>query len=251
MAELKPRLIITSPGRKRRGFGTLFMVLIIFALGFYAGSKYGDYILGTEPSELNTANGNDTGSEDNNAISKEAYSGDDNTGAFSNQRPSESKKHFDLGGANNYQESDNSANVYGNNEDKSSIFFNNDGVFTDTQSISLNSSPVEDSFQEPDTPSEDTVDLAKGSYTLQVGAFATPEEAKGVADGYINKGYEAYIVPIENSRGEKWNLVKIGRFNTIDQAWSYSSYFKNREGIEAYVESVDRGTVFNESWSQE
>ena len=47
MAELKPRLIITSRGRKRRGFGTLLIVLIIFAAGFYAGYKYGGYFFGT------------------------------------------------------------------------------------------------------------------------------------------------------------------------------------------------------------
>ena len=42
MADLKPRLIITQRGRKRRGFGKLLLVLFIFAAGFYSGSRYGD-----------------------------------------------------------------------------------------------------------------------------------------------------------------------------------------------------------------
>ncbi|HML94975.1 MAG TPA: SPOR domain-containing protein [Thermodesulfobacteriota bacterium] len=88
------------------------------------------------------------------------------------------------------------------------------------------------------------------SYTLQVAAFATPDEARKVVNEYRGKGYNAYTVEIENSRGEKWTLVKIGKYGSIEQAWSQATVFKKREGAEAFVETLGQKTAVNESWQK-
>lgn len=88
------------------------------------------------------------------------------------------------------------------------------------------------------------------SYTLQVAAFATPEEARKAVAGYRAKGYNAYTVEVENSRGEKWILVKIGKYSNIEQAWSQAAVFRKSEGKEAYVEALGQKTAVNESWGK-
>lgn len=250
MAELKPRLILTTPGKKRRGFGTLLFVLIIFAIGFYTGSIYGDKVLGERASESVSENNtkdndkvgefplNEKGSERENS---DIY-GSGPSGGEEQEASSEEKEGggFDIGSdpVSTTADSDNPGLLVPENNTSSG-----------NTAESLTDDGFTDNPNEAPSNNEELVGNS-ATYTIQVGAFSTPEEAKSVADGYILKGYDAYIVPIVNSKGQRWNLIKIGRFDNIDKAWSYSSYLKNREGIEAYVESVDKETVFNESWNQ-
>lgn len=255
MAELKPRLIITSPGRKRRGFGTFITVLVIFALGFYAGYKYGDYLLGAGPPEVSTQNQEPGGTLEQQALSVEQKEpGSEKGDILYSERIDATDNQESLvegeflasevpGDKGSYSNTD--PDGTGQMQFKSDV----DNTSQDMAASSLENSVSAESGNETDAFIEDAGTSA-GAYTLQVGAFSTPEQAREVVEGYKSKGYEAYLVPIENSRGERWNLVKIGKFNTIDQAWSYASYFNNREGVEAYVESVEQGTEFNESWGQ-
>jgi hypothetical protein len=55
---------------------------------------------------------------------------------------------------------------------------------------------------------------------------------------------------VENSKGETWNLVKVGKYSSIEQAWSQSALFKRTVGRDAYVETLGTKTVFNESWGK-
>ena len=245
MAELKPRLIITNRGRKRRGFGTFLIVLVIFGLGFYAGSKYGDYVFGTG-APLSSIKGADTVATEpsHEASVKDEPSAQDNMGSQSSagQGLEDQKSLIDAG----FKEEAHfeSPGAIGNTGLNQGLTLGSGGASTEEVSYSSDQDP-------PGEQPKESIEEAPGpanTYTLQVGAFATTEEAKDVADGYIAKGYQAYVVPIENSRGESWNLIKIGKFDTIDQAWSYAAYFKNREGQEAFVETLEQQTVFNESW---
>lgn len=250
MANLKPRLMMTQTGRKRRGFGKLLFVLIIFAAGFYAGSKYGDSLF----EYMGSQNSSDT--------SQIAKSDGDNIEVPVEQEPAGELKNIETFGEFQQQNINNQDNLTitsltDQSEPSSRSSFQNDVSVNDDhtgnglilgeesgRSIELGSA-LDSSLS---TDNLDETPKTKGLYTLQVAAFSTPDEANSVVEEYIAKGYEAYVVPIENSRGETWNLVKIGKFNTIEQAWSYSTYFKNREGAEAYVESLEQETVFNESW---
>jgi cell division septation protein DedD len=95
-----------------------------------------------------------------------------------------------------------------------------------------------------------TEQTIKGKYTLQVGAFADKADAEKAVNEYRSKGFSAYTVEVENSKGEQWNLVKIGKYASLEEAWSQSSLFKRTEGKDAYVEVVGKKTVFNESWGK-
>jgi cell division protein FtsN len=90
----------------------------------------------------------------------------------------------------------------------------------------------------------------KRGYTLQVAAFADKAQAEKAVSEYQGKGFSAYTVQVENSKGETWNLVKIGKYSSIEQAWSQSALFKRTVGRDAYVESLGTKTVFNESWGK-
>lgn len=256
MAELKPRLIMTSPGRKRRGFGTFFIVLIIFALGFYAGSKYGDYLFGAGSADVSAKIQEPDSTQKEQTISAEQeVPGRENMDKMyiDETQGTEDRESLTDGGflgAQVLEDSEISQNTYPGSADPNLLLNDTNTTPEGVLAAEFDSNVSAESGNETDTAIEEAAQSAN-SYTLQVGAFSTPEEARSVANGYKTKGYNAYIVPIENSRGEKWNLVKIGKFNTIDQAWSYSSYFKNREGLDAYVETVEHGAVFNESLGQQ
>jgi len=250
MKELKPRLIITSQGRKRRGFGTFVMVLVIFAVGFYAGSEYGDYLFGTESPEVSARIQGPDSVPENQAIP----SGWENTDILYSdeiQGTEDQESLIDSGflGAEVLEGTGSYQNTYTEGADQKLFMSDEDTEHDEIMAADKDNTVTSESDYDADAEIEDSA-MSGNSYTLQVGAFSTPQEAQAVADGYKNKGYDAYIVSIENSRGEKWNLVKIGKFNTIDQAWRYSAYFKNREGLDVYVELVEQETVFNESWGQ-
>ena len=253
MAELKPRLIITSSGKKRRGFGTFIMVLLIFAAGFYTGTKYGDYLFGAGPLDETAQKEEPVSTFEEQTISGEqeipesenrdiVYSGETQVAGVQKSLADE-----ELFGDKVLEDTASSQSDDPDGVGQMLIMGDTDNA---PQEVLASNNVTDEPDNEYDTVIE-TAPKQGSSYTLQVGAFSTSDEARAVADGYKFKGYKAYIVPIENSRGEKWNLVKIGKFNTIDQAWSYASYFKNREGQDAYVETVEQGTVFNESWSQQ
>lgn len=250
MANLKPRLMMTQTGRKRRGFGKLLFLVIIFAAGFYAGSKYGDsffeYIGGQNSSDTSQIAKNNKASK---GISeKEEPPGEDNSiESYIEPQEQEINKQDSLSGTLIPGQSEFSSPASFQND----VDVNDDDTGNDIILAQESGHSIEiDSALDSSLPADNSEEAAKtkGLYTLQVAAFSTPDEANSVAKEYIAKGYEAYVVPIDNSRGETWNLVKIGKFNTIEQAWSYSAYFKNREGAEAYVESLEQETVFNESW---
>ena len=256
--------MITGSGRRRSGgwFGYFLRLLIVFALGVYVGTKVDD-------SEM---------------FSGEFFSWDseseDVQPLTDTETPTESKKQYpakvvditenlivpeQMGAAEN--EVSLPEDVVGENTD--SI----DGVdepATDElknagnqQSAGIESGALErpgenDTILEQESElgiteevdDEKKINVKTSYYTLQVAAFASSDDAKKVASGYIAKGYNAYIVLITNTRGETWNLIKIGKYSTIERAWDQAAIFKSSEGKEAFVENMDRDTVFNKSWKE-
>ena len=259
MSKLKPQLIIADSGRRKRGVGggfwSFLAFLIVFAVGIYVGTKLDEYgvigggdnqqsAVGESSSSVNTKSADDTESKPD--FSQEALSSKEPAVIISEKiQTGESMGD----GASDLGDSDNA-----------------DGYDTDSGLVSLDpediTSPAGDGMDERDVENVDTVDSEEAAvegerteavnsgadgYTLQIAAFATPQEAEKVVSEYKGKGYDAYTVTITNSRGEEWNLVKIGRFPTIEKAWDESAIFERREGQEAYVETLDKETKVNES----
>ena len=86
----------------------------------------------------------------------------------------------------------------------------------------------------------DKNDMKESSeYTIQISAFKKLERAQKVVDELKQKGYDAYMVPTYNSKEENWNLIRIGKFKTKEEARNFVSLLKEKEGIRAVVKEFD------------
>ncbi|MCK5710923.1 MAG: SPOR domain-containing protein [Deltaproteobacteria bacterium] len=86
---------------------------------------------------------------------------------------------------------------------------------------------------------------------MQVAAFENLNDANEAVSELQDKGYDAYIVQATNSREEDWNLIKVGKFETAREAWNFSTLYQSKEGGDVFVESLQRGRVYNESLEQD
>lgn len=95
-----------------------------------------------------------------------------------------------------------------------------------------------DSREQADLEKELVLDK-KGGFTVQIGAFKEIERANRALSELSIKGYEPYILPYVNSLGTNWYLVRIGMFNTREEAREYAISFQTAEGMEALVERIE------------
>ena len=93
--------------------------------------------------------------------------------------------------------------------------------------------------------------LGPDTYRLQVAAFENLDDANEAVNRLRDKGYDAYVLTTTNSRGEMWNLIKVGKFETAQEAWNSSTLYQSKEGGDVIVESLQRGRVYNESLEQD
>jgi cell division septation protein DedD len=263
MRELKPKLMIANSGRRRRGpgggFWSFLTFLIVFLVGVYVGTKIDDFYPNEDKpaqvkketrAEKPTAK-YETATEpviDNNEITPGGINtpGDETSLLIDDKKVSE-----ELLAA----------------QPVSSININNKEGLTDAGLTSIDpvqisgeaGSTKETALAQPENTAQDTAKIdekqpektSKKGYTLQVAAFADKAQAEKAVSDYRSKGFSAYTVQVENSKGETWNLVKIGKYGSIEQAWSQSAAFKRSVGKDAYVESLGTKTVFNESWGKD
>ena len=252
MAQLKPQLMLAGSGRKRSGgwFGYFLTLFIIFVLGVYVGTR-------VDESEMFSGSffSWDSGESDN----VEEITELEPQSEFHSIKKQSPVKVVDKSENLIITEQDGVAEeVIGaiadsiNDADKpATVELNKGGAGIKSEVLKL---PGEDSAGEERTSKlviteegDDEEIISVGHYTLQIAAFASLDDAERVVSGYVAKGYNAYIVSVTNSRGEMWNLVKIGKFSTIEQAWDQAAIFKSSEGKEAFLENIDRDPAFNES----
>jgi cell division septation protein DedD len=74
---------------------------------------------------------------------------------------------------------------------------------------------------EPTSPSE---------WTVQVNAFPHERDAKDLAKKLTERGYDAYVVPVE-VKGKTWYRVRAGHFTTREQAKELQETMKDKEGL--------------------
>ncbi|MEQ9619900.1 MAG: SPOR domain-containing protein [Deltaproteobacteria bacterium] len=258
MSKLKPKLIITDSGRRSRGSGgfwSFLSFLIIFGVGVYIGTKLDDFgiINGGGDQAKQAVTGEKP--KDYSEKKEEALKG--NVKVYPAQDGIATKEpaviiseKLESGLSNN------SSNIDDPDDggDSGLTSLDPEGI---TGRIGDGEEGAEETFSDPgsdpaetDTDKKTQTQGSGGSYTLQIAAFARSEDAREAVKHYKDKGYNAYTVQVENSKGEKWNLVKIGKFSSIEQAWSQSAVFKRREGKEAYVETLSQSTAVNESWEK-
>lgn len=266
MRELKPKLMIANSGRRRRGpgggFWSFLTFVIVFLVGVYVGTKVDDfYSDGGAPATVKQT------SEPDNAVkstvkyetsTEPIISGDD--GRTGETTASTSETFLPPDGKSITGELINPA-------PELSVNVNNKEVLSDSGLMSIDPARIsgetktgeEASLENPadTTPENVSTDeikpdkTIKKGYTLQVGAFEDKVRADNAVSEYRSKGFSAYTVQVTNSKGETWNLVKVGKYSSIEQAWSQAALFKRSLGKEAYVEALGTKTVFNESWDKD
>jgi len=256
MTKLKPKFIIAGSNKKKRGFGSTvgyFLTLIlVFVVGVYVGMKIDDTKFGNErlaeisndssPVGDNTVNKNpelvgevaiyiESDSEIDNILSDSATIKENDiiktqtAGTYSDQSPLEENENpLDV-----QQLQDN-----GNSESYGTKVALKNKVSDIAETESQGSGLAE-------------VDI----YRLQVAAFENLDHAKEAVKELQLKGYDAYIITSTNSRGEIWNLIKVGKFQTAQEAWNFSTLYQSKEGRGVFVESLNRGRVYNDSLEED
>jgi cell division protein FtsN len=60
-----------------------------------------------------------------------------------------------------------------------------------------------------------------GKFTIQLGSYNTPEEARQFAEGFTVRGYSPIINEVSIAGKGKWYRVSLGLFNSVDEARAY------------------------------
>lgn len=231
--ELKPKLILAEPKGRKGAFRSLLLLSVAFVLGVFVGMKVDD--LNVNDTEFVDKKGSQViGSQPSSEIDK---------------KPDPEKKRV-------IDESQTAEVSPGLNEENAINNKENTAIAT----VPTNALSPANSANNKDTKDSTSIpkpELNEGSgqaskneysnanegneYTLQVAAFKKMDRAQKVVDELKGKGYDAYIVPAYNSREENWNLVRIGKFKTKEEAGNFATLFKETEGMAAILkESNDR-----------
>jgi cell division septation protein DedD len=243
MSKLKPQLIITGPNKKKGGFvsgiGHFLLLVLVFVLGVYVGMRVDNTDL-VEESFSGNAKGSVPATQNISRESKKVVT----------KVPKEEKSKVDIQDTSpqkvseSYQDKIEDANLEISPADANTKLVDEASILkgsdTPTETTSNESGLIEEDLAVTDLAPED-------SYRLQVAAFGNLDDANELVSELKLKGYDAYIVTTSNSRGEVWNLIKIGNFQTAREAWNFSTMYQNKEGGEVFVESLNRGRVYNES----
>jgi len=231
--EIKPKLILPNSSGGRTGggaFKTVLFFLVAFVFGVFVGMRADDFNLGQTESIKE---------KDAQAVSKSERTGrDEKPYIEGNQVVEENSMKKGSPGI----------------EKEMSLKKKQDyiakGLATDSV-VTVKSSDKNDTKEQVAPPSElseesksskknDNSSYKKQSeYTLQISAFKKLERAQKVVDELKQKGYDAYIVPTYNSKEENWNLIRIGKFKTKEEAGNFLSLLKEKEGIAAVVKEFD------------
>lgn len=243
MSKLKPQLIITGSNKKKSGFasgiGYFILLVIVFVIGVYVGMRLDSADLNEDLFSRNLNSDvpevQNIAEESEKAVLDVVQQKEVNTNVQDVPTQSVSENNTDKIADTNLEI--NSEDQGTELVDDTSMASSSDAL---TETTNNESSFEEGGLAATNSPTED-------SYRLQVAAFGNLDDANGFVSQLKLKGYDAYIVTMPNSRGEVWNLIKVGNFKTAQEAWNLSAMYQNKEGGEVFVESLNRGRVYKES----
>ena len=249
MSKLKPQLIVTGSHKKKSSFasgiGYFLVLVIVFVLGVYVGMRidrsdfeqehFGQVSKDTassvekaeERSQNEIARVEVESASENDVMARKPETGSQTSASLDQVTAADDKNSVSEGEINSEDEISMITNM---NESRSGA---GNGLNSITTDINNQLEPDDD------------------AYRLQVAAFGNMDDANEFVDGLKLKGYKAYIVTTSNSRGEVWNFIKIGNFKTAREAWNLSTVYQSNEGGEVFVESLNKGRVYNESLEEE
>jgi len=252
MEELKPRLILTKSNKSRFDIGKYIFFLTIFIIGFYFGYSYRSL-------------DSDILSEGKNKISKvteKRFKKLDPDRSVNSQAvsPVIEKKKDIIENKTNYEKTEKKEIVLAKNPDKSEIedvilkpnVKKNLVIIDKDIQHSKNDSDIKDSNSDNQSQGNEIqknkiVDTlsAQGdsSYTLQIAAFETESKSNKLLEELSNKGYKVYSISVVNSLGDRWNLVRLGNFATLNEAQEFSELLLNSEGINSIIQAIEKSKL--------
>ncbi len=95
------------------------------------------------------------------------------------------------------------------------------------------------SSQDSEPPAETIISRLHG-YTIQLGAFLEPDNAKPLIMKLQKNGYEPRRLNLQDKKNRKWTLIRLGIFETSEQATKKMHIVKNNLKIDAVVRPVGR-----------
>jgi cell division septation protein DedD len=220
--ELKPKLILADSrrGENRSNLKLLMVFVLGFALGIYSGMKLKD----ADTDKIKPA-----------GKKEETQYSDGISEIRSDKVHSEENSEIENGSVSKRQRTD------PGQEDDLTI------SVASTNTAPIESKPInpatehlaESESQQDKKLDKNKLETSKRGYTLQIAAFKTMERAEIGANELKNKGYDVYIIPTLNSKEESWNLLRMGKFKTEEEAENFASTLRQKEGIKAMVKELD------------
>jgi cell division septation protein DedD len=218
--ELKPKLILAESKGGRGGggaFRSLLLFLVAFALGVFVGMK------------VNNINVNETESvkkKDTQVINPQT--------SFDENQVAKARSDLTEEGPIHNEENSDIATMPTN-----ALNPTNSANDEETKELTRVAKPELTEEGNQLNKNENGNDNKKSEYTVQIAAFKKIERAQKVVDELKEKGYDAYIAPIYNSREENWNLIRIGKFKTNEEAGNFAALLREKEGMVALVKEFD------------
>jgi cell division protein FtsN len=89
-----------------------------------------------------------------------------------------------------------------------------------------------------DSSERKEVSSSPAKYAIQVGAFNNPQDAQEMVEKLKSKGYAAY--PVTGSAAAKgtWHRVRIGRFQSLQEARQFALSFEKKEKIKTIITPI-------------
>ncbi len=78
----------------------------------------------------------------------------------------------------------------------------------------------------------------RAKYTLQVAAFNNPKEAQEMVDRLSSKGYAAYIITGKGAARGSLNRVRVGHFQSLQEARQFAMTFEKKEKMKTIITSL-------------
>jgi cell division septation protein DedD len=249
MSNLKPQLIVTGSHKKKSSFasgiGYFLVLVIVFVLGVYVGMRI-------DSTDFEQDHIGQVSKDTTSSVEKVEERTQNEVARVETESASENDVMVTMP-ETQFQTSANIDQVTAA-DSKNSV---SEGEINSEDEISMITSKNEsragarDGLNPIKTDIDNQLEPDDDAYRLQVAAFGNMDDASEFVDALKLKGYEAYIVTTSNSRGEVWNFIKIGNVKTAKEAWNLSKIYQSNEGGEVFVESLNKGRVYNESLEEE
>ena len=247
MEELKPRLILTKSNKSGFNIGKYIFFLTIFIVGFYFGYSYrsldSDILLDSKNQISKVTEKRFKKLDPDKSVKSLAVNPkiENNKDVKENKTNNEKLEKSETILAKNSDNSQMKDVIFKPNVRKNIIVTDKNVQNSKNDSgvkVLSSNNNLQDYEKLDESSSKDNT-----SYTLQIAAFETERKSNEVVEELSNKGYKVYSISVLNSQGDRWNLVRLGNFATLNEAQEFSELLLNSEGINANIKTIEKSKL--------